>query len=162
MAHLLDDLREAGTSVLDEMEKAGEVTNDQRRALQYDFISGINSAHLVMADAGAALRSHERSFQDGQVRVKRVGDVRLSVENWLEYVLGPEWRLADISLVQFPPTIQELRVHLVALREALTAKPSEIIEKLPDSDVPKCSRCHQSGHVGPDCPFACKRGYYNG
>lgn len=131
LAHLIDTLRWAGTSVLDEMEKAGEVSPEDRRRLQCDFVGGINDAHLVMSDPPAALRCNERRHNDRVVSANMDGGLRRAVGNWLEYVLGEKWRMVDISTVQFPPTAAWLREHLVAMRKALTMKPSEIRELLP-------------------------------
>ncbi len=153
LAHLVDTLRWAGTSVLDEMEKAGEVSHEDRRALQYDFCAGISDAHHVMSDPKVALECHERRHHDGAVRANMEGGLRLAVEEWLEYVLGKAWRTVEISAVPMPPSSAWLREHLVAIRAAMTAKPSEVGKLLPVRDIPKCSRCHQPGHMAFDCPF---------
>lgn len=131
LAHLIDHLRWAGTSVFDEMEKAGEIRYEERRALQYDFVRGINDAHLAMDDPKASLRCHERRHNDDVVRANMDGCLRQAVGKWLEYVLGEKWRTVDISTVQFPPTVAWLREYLVAMRKAMMVKPSEIRELLP-------------------------------
>lgn len=153
IARLIEQLRGMGISLLDEMENTGQVSPEDRRTLQYEFCSGLSSAHFAMDQPKEAVASHNSISKDRQISSTIDHGIRMAVEDWLEHVLSPEWRLANISSVQFLPSIVLFREHLTKLRDAVRAKPSEVRARLNQRITIKCAHCHQPGHAARLCPF---------
>ena len=131
VTQLLDKLRWAGVEVLDEMEKSGELTNEDRRILQYVFVGGVNDAHFAMAEPVRCVRSErEEGKQHSREFEIRYG-IKHAVEDFLEQHLGAEWRVAEID-----PNMSQnvaLGALLHRFRDAVRAKPSNQVKKLEES-----------------------------
>lgn len=132
LARLIQQLRETGICLLDQMEAEGEISHEDRRTFQYLFCSGMGKAHFIMEKPKEAIACEQGIGKDRQIESTMEHDIRMAAEDFVEYLFGKEWRVCE----HYPHAVRTLTLTaplsaiLTKLLEAVRAKPSEVRRRL--------------------------------
>jgi hypothetical protein len=155
IANMIKHLTEGGIKALDEMVATEQVTPDERRALQYKFCRGMGDAQRAMESPKEAVATGWKLQGDSCVNSTMDHKVRMAAERVLAHILGQSWRVRKLGPMESTPAIDARGSCFEALREAVTAKPSEIERPEwadPATEERPCRYCGGAGHYSGSCP----------
>ncbi len=155
LARLIQQLRETGICLLDQMEAEGEISHEDRRLFQYLFCHGMGEARFIMETPKEAIACEQGIGKDKHIEFVMEHDIRMAAEAFVEYLFGKEWRVCE----HYPHAVRTLTLTaplsdiLTKLLEAVRAKPSEVRERLAQmvTRTPLCPRCRTHGHTADEC-----------